>query len=144
MSDYMADAEALFRNFARRHSFAIIKVEEPGFDLLMRVPQQPGLSFELTLALQNDDEINIGLEEFWSYFFPFEEQRHAVSDALDALATGECRLAIHQQLGRVVKRVLERRFHGHWRPIYRDYPGIRIPFLRSKISYLYNQDARPR
>ena len=74
MVDYTADAEALFRDFARRHSFAIEKVDQPEVELLMRVPEQPGLSFELTLGLQNVDELNIGFEEFWSYFFPFEER----------------------------------------------------------------------
>ncbi|WP_435338020.1 hypothetical protein, partial [Acinetobacter sp. LH3_13] len=77
-------------------------------ELLMRVPRQQGLSFELTLGLQNKDELNIGFDDFWSYFFPYESQKQTVSDALDAIARGDCRLAVHTQLGRIVKRVLER------------------------------------
>jgi hypothetical protein len=144
MTDYTADAEALFRDFARRHSFTIEKVDEPNMELLMRVPQQPGLSFELTLGLQNNDELNIGFEKFWSYFFPYESSRQLVSDVLDALATGDCRLAIHAQLGGVVKRVLEQRSEGNWGPIYAAYSRIQIPFLGTKVSYLHNEDARPR
>lgn len=110
--DQTDDAEALFRDFARRHSLAIEKLAGAPVELLMRMPPQPGLSFELTLGLQNGDEVNIGFAEFWSYFFPYEEKRQIVSDALDGLAAGDCRLAIHTQLGGVVKRVLELRSNG--------------------------------
>ena len=64
-----------------------------------------------------------------------------MSDALDGLATGECRLALHLQLGRVVKRVLEQRIRGHWRPIYVA-RSLQIPFLGANISYLCNEDVR--
>jgi len=143
MPDYTADAEALFRGFAKRHSLSIERINQPNIELLMRVPQQPGLSFELTLGLQNQDELNIGFANFWSYFFPYESKQQIVSDALDALATGDCRLAIHTQFGRVVKRVLERRSNAHWQSIYTA-SMVRIPFLGTKTSYLRNDDARPR
>lgn len=141
MTDHTEDAETLFRDFARRHSFVIEKIDEPQVELLMRVPQQLGLSFELTLGLQNNDELNIGFEGFWSYFFPYETKRRIVSDALDALAAGECRLAIHTQLGGVVKRVLEQRSNGQWQPIYTAFARIQIPFLGAKTSYVHNDDA---
>jgi hypothetical protein len=142
MTGHVSQAEALFREFAERHSFVIEKVREPNADLLMRVPRQPGLSFDLTLGLQNIDELNIGFDEFWSYFFPFNHKRQIVSDALDALAVGQCRLAIHTQLGSVVKRVLEQSRGGKWEPIYTAVARIQIPLVGTKTSYLYNQDAR--
>ena len=142
MTDYAVEAEALFREFAERHSFAIEKIGQPNVELLMRVPRQPGISFDLTLGLQNTDELNIGFDEFWSYFFPFKDKRQIVSDALDALAVGNCRLAIHIQLGRVVKRVLEQNRSGKWEPIYTAFARIQIPLLGTKTSHLYNQDAR--
>ena len=144
MTDHTADAEALFRDFARRHSFAIEKVAEPQVELLMRVPPQPGLSFELMLGLQNSDELNIGFEEFWSYFFPYADKRQIVSDALDALAAGDCRLATHTQLGSVVKRVLEQRANGKWQPIYTAFARFEIPFLGTRIAYLQNESAPER
>ena len=144
MTNYTSDAETLFRAFARRHSFTIERVDEPGFELLMRVPRQPGLSFELELGLQNYDEINIGFEEFWSYFFPYEKARQIVSDTLDALAVGECRLAIHTQLGGVLRRVLEQRCNGHWEPIYTASSRVQIPLLGTRTSHLHNDDARSR
>jgi len=139
MIDHTDDAEALFRDFARRHSFAIEKLDGAPVELLMRVPPQPGLSFELTLGLQNGDEANIGFEEFWSYFFPYEKNRQTVSDALDGLVAGDCRLAIHSQLGGVVKLVLELRTNGTWQPIYTAFERIQIPLLKTKISYVRNE-----
>jgi len=143
MKDYTADAEALFRDFARRNSFTIEKVDEPDFELLMRVPRQPGLSFELTLGLQNNDELNIGFEDFWSFFFPYEKARQIVSDALDAIAAGDCRLVIHMQLGKVVKRVLEKRSSEQWHCIYTEHLRFGIPFLGTKTSFICNEAARP-
>lgn len=142
MTDNAGDAEALFRDLARRHSLAIEKVDEPNVELLMRVPPQPGLSFELTLGLHNGDELNIGIGEFWSEFFPYQNKRQLVSDALDALVAGDCRLAIHTQLGGVVKRVLEQRVNGVWQPIYTAFARIQIPFLRTRTSYVLNEGAR--
>jgi hypothetical protein len=142
--DYTAEAEALFRDFARRHSFAIETVDEPNMELLMRIPQQPGLSFELTLGLQNKDEVNIGFEKFWSFFFPYEDARQLVSELLDAIVAGDCRLATHEQLGWVVKRELEQRSVGNWRTVYTAYSLFKIPFLRTTVSYCYNEDAQQR
>jgi hypothetical protein len=142
MTNYADDAEALFRDFARRHSFAIEKVDEPNVELLMRVPPQPGLSFELTLGLQNSDELNVGFGGFWSYFFPYESKRQLVSDTLDAFVVGDCRLAIHAQLGGVVRRVLEQRFSGAWQPIYTACTRLQVPFIGTKTSYVLNEGAR--
>ncbi len=66
MTNYTDDAEALFRDFAQKHSFTIEKGDEPNVELMMRGPPQPGLSLELTLGLQNNDELNVGFGEFWS------------------------------------------------------------------------------
>lgn len=142
MKDFRPEAEALFRDFARRHSFVIERTSEPDDELFMRVPRQSGLSFDITLGLQNSDELNIGFEEFWSYFFPFEDRRQRVADLLDGLATGECRLATHRQFGFVAKQVLEHRRDGQWRTAYTAY-NLRVPFLGTKVTYLYNDDARP-
>ncbi len=137
------EAESLFRDFARRHSFTIERIDNAPIELMMRLSKQPGLSFELTLALQNGDELNIGFEKFWSYFFPYEKKRRIVLDALDAIASGDCRLAIHTQRGGVVRRVLEKLSDGLWQPIYVAHSGVKFPFLTTSITYLRNEDVRP-
>lgn len=142
MRDYTVDAEALFRDFAGRHSFTIERINEPNVELLMRLPKQQGLSFELTLGLQNSDELNVGFEGFWSYFFPFEEKRQLVERLLEGIASGECRLAIYRQFGGVAKRVLEQRSDGSWSAIYTAGSRWQLPFVRTGISYVHNEDAR--
>ncbi len=110
-------------------------------DLLMLVPRQQGLSFELKLGLQNQDEINIGFLEFWSYLFPFEEDDQTIRQILDGLVLGNCRLAIHLQRGRVIKRVLEHRDGKEWRTVSTQLLRYKLPFLKSNISYVSNDDA---
>lgn len=136
--DFTNEAEELFRAFAARHALAIEKLDEPNVELLMRIPAQRGLDFELTLGLQNNAEINVGFEEFWSYFFPFEKQRRNVEKALDGLMSGDTRLATHRQFGWVVKRVLEVNDSGTWKPIYHAYAVVQVPFIGTSISYLGN------
>jgi hypothetical protein len=141
--DNTAAAERLFRDFAARHAFTIEKLDEPHVELLMRVPEQPGLSFELTLGLQNRDELNIGFAGFWSYFFPFEKKVALVDSALDGIVTGECRLAIHRQFGRIVKHVLEQRNDGRWEVVYTALETfLYVPFVGTLISYRHNKCCR--
>lgn len=136
--DFTKEAEDLFRSFAARHGLAIEKLDEPNVELLMRVPAQRRLDFELTLGLQNGDEINVGFEKFWSYFFPFEKQQENVERALDGLMSDQTRLATHRQFGWIVKRVLEVCNEGKWRPVYQAYATVQIPLLGTSISYLRN------
>jgi hypothetical protein len=142
MYDRTADAEALFRDFASRHSLTIEKVDNPNVELLMRLPRQRGLSFELTLGLQNRDELNIGFEGFWSHFFPYAEKIGIVRSILEGITSGDCRLATHRQFGRVVKRVLEQRFDPSWREMYTAISHLQLPIIGTRVSYLYNEGAR--
>jgi hypothetical protein len=141
MRDHIREAEALFRDFAERHSLAIERFDEPNVELLMRVPRQPGLSFELMLGLQDGDVLNIGFERFWSHIFPFEQKRDLVAGLLDGVVTGECRLAIHRQFGFAVRRVLERRTNNAWEPVYNAL-GFGIPFVKTSVSYVCNEPPR--
>ncbi|MDX2237234.1 MAG: hypothetical protein NW203_06685 [Hyphomonadaceae bacterium] len=143
MKDHAADAEALFRAFAARNSLTIRKIDDPNVELVMEIPRQAGLSFDLTVGLQNGDELNIGFEGFWSYFFPFDQKRELVSLLLDGIVSGESRLAVHTQFGFVVKRVLERYADEDWEPIYHAL-GYGVPFMATKVAYVSNDDARSR
>ena len=129
--NYTREAQALFRDFAERHGLRIERVVDgPDVELLMRVPRQPGLSFDLILG-QDGDELNIGFARFWSYIYPFRQKRDLVASLLDGIVTGECRLAIHRQFGIVVRRVLERRTNAAWEPIYKAFEDSRrLPFVK--------------
>lgn len=138
--DHAAEAEALFRAFAARNSLSIRKIDEPNVELLMELPQQPGLTFDLSVGLQNGDELNVGFAGFWSYFFPFEQKCDLVSALLDEIVSGDCRLAVHRQFGFVVKRLLERRLGEAWQPVYSAL-GFAVPLIGAEVTYLSNHTA---
>jgi hypothetical protein len=144
MEHYTADAEALFRDFAARHELTIEQINEPNVELLMRLPAQRGLSFELTLGLQNTDELNVGFEGFWSYFFPFAQKHELVKDVLEGLMSGKCRLAVHRQFGVVVERTLEQRSNGSWTTLYTARSSFQLPFVGTQVSYVYNAGVHSR
>ncbi|MDP2046859.1 MAG: Sua5/YciO/YrdC/YwlC family protein [Deltaproteobacteria bacterium] len=49
------------------------------------------MSLPLTLGLQNSDELNFGVADFWSYFFPFDDVAREFGDHLDLiLEAGPC------------------------------------------------------
>lgn len=137
--DYSADAERLFREFAARHDLTIEKIDEPNVELLMRVPQQKGLSFEITLCCQNCDELNIGVAEFWSTFFPFEKVKQRVEAALDGLVLGECSVLTTWRSGRYVGGKLQRKADAGWETITIHVAGLRVPFLRTTTQRIANE-----
>ncbi len=141
MGGFVRDAESLFVDFSDKHNLVIEKTVQNNIELLMTVSRQKGLSFDLTLGLQNDDEINIGFCDFWSYFFPFKEQRIFVAALLDDLAVGNARLAVYKQFGRVVHRDLEQITAGNWKRVYREHCKMRIPLIGTEVSYVVNEQV---
>lgn len=140
-TDYTQSAEKLFREFASKHGLQIEKEDQQNIELIMTVPRQDGLSFELTLGLQNLDEINIGFDGFWSYFFPFEEKEQHVIEILDGIVDGTTRLVKRRQFGSVVVQDLELNCGDGWKRVYREYCGIFfVPFLPSHASIVSNSD----
>jgi hypothetical protein len=133
------EAESLFRAFALRHKLKIYKVDQSNIELFMIIPKQDGLSFELSLGLQNLDEINIGFEGFWSYFFPFADQQGRAFSILDAIVKGTCRLNIQKQFGKVRNRKLELLEHGQWIPVYNAVERLSWPVIRKTSEFIINQ-----
>lgn len=110
--DLIDEAEVFFTRFAQRHDLHIQKKAPVGM-FSWTVPRQPGLAFDLTLGLQNDDEINIGFEGFWSYYIPFHEVLVRVNEILDGIVSGRVRLVVYAS-----GRMLEEERDGGWRVIY--------------------------
>jgi hypothetical protein len=69
---HIAQAEALFARFANRQGLTYDVETGVPMEVCWTFPRQPKLSMPLTLGLQNGDELNFGVSDFWSYFFPFE------------------------------------------------------------------------
>lgn len=89
-ADHTAEAEALFRRFAERHGLAYEAETGVPTEVCWTFPEQPKLSMPLTLGLQNCDELNFGVSDFWSYFFPFEDVAEEFERAIDAWVMREC------------------------------------------------------
>ena len=104
-------------------------------------PEQPGLSLPLTLGLQNCDELNFGVSDFWSYFFPFEDVADKFEDVLNAWVAGNARVAIMP--GRV--RLLQVWEGEEWKAVY-GANGCLFPFRRWPLGFVKNfpdSSARP-
>ncbi|MFN9541738.1 MAG: hypothetical protein ACK59B_00920 [Alphaproteobacteria bacterium] len=137
MQDPATTARSLFTDFATSHGLSIRTIDEPNKDLLMEVPAQKGLAFNLRLGLQDTDRLNIGFEGLWMHFFPFSRKQDPVRALLDGIVDGSCRLAIHRQFGLVTSRVLERRVDGAWHPVYTAH-GLAIPFVPTHVTCIAN------
>jgi hypothetical protein len=93
MRDYSSEAEALFERLARRHGLRF-EIDATGpVEVWWTFPEQERLSLPVVLALQNNDELNFGVGDFWSYFFPFENVVEEFELAFDAWVAGNARIA---------------------------------------------------
>jgi hypothetical protein len=131
--DYTAEAEALFRRFAERHGLTYDVEADVPTEVCWTFPEQAKLSLPLTLGLQNCDELNFGVSDFWSYFFPFESVAEKFESILDAWVAGDARVAI--MLGR--GRLLQVREGDHWKAVY-GANGCLFPFRRWPRAFVKN------
>ena len=135
--DYTAEAEALFRRFAERHGLTYAVEADVPMEVCWTFPEQAKLSLPLTLGLQNCDELNFGVSDFWSCFFPFISVAEKFENILDAWVAGEARVAIMRGQG----RLLQVREGDHWKAVY-GANGCLFPFRRWPRGFVQN-DAGP-
>jgi len=103
-------------------------------DLSIGLPVQPGLKHRVWLALQNGDELCLGVGQFQGHWFPCsdpsvaEEYRKAVVGFL----TGSYRV-IDQFKGRIcIKTQLQKKVGNSWRRVYTTfYLPLPIPWKRT-------------
>lgn len=129
--DHSISAQELYISFAKRFGLRFEKETNKYGDKFLVVPKQEGLNFQITLGLTGLDEAHIGVDDFWSYIFPFPEKIDYLNNTLNGLYEGIVRLAEYQQFGRVTKRCL---LNGEDVKIYTEIVGIKIPFLKEKIT----------
>ena len=112
--DCTAEANALFHRFVERHGFTHEVDTAAPVEVLWHIPAQEGLSFPLTLGLQNWDELNFGVDDFWSYFFPFDAVASDFEQILDQWVSGNARVAV---VGKRA-RTLQTRDGDDWKSVY--------------------------
>ncbi len=133
MTDYSEEAAALFARFAERHRLVYSVEPDAPIEVLWEFPEQQGLSFPVTLGLQNGDELNFGVADFWSSFFPFERSASTFERALDAWVAGDARI-VRVALG---GRALQLCDGGQWKTIYR--ANCLLPVPRNPKRTITNQ-----
>jgi hypothetical protein len=89
--DFTEQVAALFTRFADRYGLRYTTIDAP-VELLWEFPIQPKLSHLIVLGLQNNDELNFGVGDFWSYFFPFEEKQIEFEKIIDKWVEGAARI----------------------------------------------------
>lgn len=115
--DFTDEAEELFTRFAQRHQLSYEVTDAP-VEIMWEFPVQAGLSLPIILALQNGDELNFGVGEFWSYFFPYPKQYTEFERILDRWMEGRARVI--SRAGFLWQtRDLEVLEDGEWKTTYR-------------------------
>lgn len=132
-ADYTTDAEALFERFASRHGLQYSVTPDAPIEVMWEFPEQPKLSLPITLGLQNFDELNFGVSDFWSYFFPFPDVAPHFESILDAWVEGEARV------GKTGwhSRILQVRNNDLWETVY-SAGGCLFPFQRKSRDFISN------
>ena len=115
MDHYIEEAEALFGRFAERHRLTYEATISGPIEVLWTFPTQERLTLPVTLGLQNGDELNFGVSDFWSFFFPYEEVESLFEHILDAWVLGQARVAVTGRWG----RVLQVQEEHCWKSVYR-------------------------
>lgn len=132
--DYTREAEVLFTRFAERHGLTYLVETGVPMEVCWTFPEQEKLFLPVTLGLQNGDELNFGVSDFWSYFFPFERVADTFERMLDAWVMGEARIAIMRGPG----RLLQVREEGEWKSLY-GADGCLFPLRWWPRGYVYNR-----
>ncbi len=130
--DYTDDAIKLFERFAAKHQLVYEVEDQAGFELLWNFPVQPKLAQLITLGLQNGDELNFGVERFWSYFFPFEDVAERFEFILDSWVEDRARVAVVGLGG----RKLQLKENGVWQTAYS--ADVFFPSWRKPKRYFSN------
>lgn len=89
--DFTVEATALFARFAAKHGLTYAAVDAP-VEVLWEFPVQAKLSRRIVLGLQNNDELNFGVEDFWSYFFPFTDKKSEFEYLINSWVEGAARI----------------------------------------------------
>ena len=133
LRDFTGDAQALFSRFAVRHGLTYEVETGRPLEVCWTFPKQPKLSLPLILALQGD-ELNFGVSDFWSYFFPFDQVADHFEHILDAWVAGDARIAITG----FQSRLLQIQEGGRWKTTYWA-DGLVFPLRWCPLGFVTNE-----
>lgn len=90
--DFTEQATALFTRFAHKHGLIYVAAVGAPIEVLWEFPIQHKLRRSIVLGLQNGDELNFGVGDFWAYFFPFDTRRVEFERVIDMWVEGDARI----------------------------------------------------
>ncbi len=118
-------ADRLFESIRAGHGGLEMRIEpDAGIsELEVTIKAQPGLKFDVTLALHNVDELHLGAGELWVSWFPctIDDVVRQYREAVDGLLSGRYRILEYRRWGHVVKAYLLRPSGSHWQNVHRYY-----------------------
>jgi hypothetical protein len=119
-TDAEAIARGVFAEIAER--FPALKLVENAnehVEISITIPVQPGLSCDVGLGLQNQDELHLYIGHLWMEWFPCTN-RDRVEEYLDAVTgflSGRYRVLEHYRRTKCYKAQLQKPENGKWRTI---------------------------
>jgi hypothetical protein len=131
--DFTIEATALFVRFAERHGLSYEIDNDAPVEVLWTFPAQSNLAHPIVLGLQNGDELNFGVVDFWSYFFPFEKVAEQFERIINAWIVGDARVAITGRRARLLQLWEAEK----WRTVYG--ANRLLPLLRSPSQTVENR-----
>ena len=105
---------AVFPNLTMR-----VHNDDDHVDLSMDIPEQPGLTFKVSLALQNSDELHLHAGHFWLEWFPCTDpiRVNQYVDVICGLLSGRYRILEHYRGNKAVKAELQVPEGSNWKTI---------------------------
>jgi hypothetical protein len=113
-----------------------VSFDHPELDAVAEFPPQPGLSFEVSINLQNLDELHLNAGELWTSWFPCgdEEVFRAFIDAVSGVLSGRYRVVQEFVFGISTGAELQRPAGNAWETITGNttmFPAL-IPWWRER------------
>jgi hypothetical protein len=138
------DAERFFVGLAERNGLSFIVKRQPYVELVVTLPAQPRLSFEIHLLLQNVDELCIQLKNYSSSYFPSAnpDKRACFEDAVQGLISGQYRILSHVRPKWTgwIKSHLQSREQNGWKNL-TTYRSFGFPFGRVVTTIVQNRNT---
>ncbi len=142
-TDYTDEAKSLFIEIAEKHELNYHFDEKAPVELLMEISAQPGLSLDLSMCLQNWDELWLWVDTGSFCMFPFDEKHDRYRQGVDGFISGN---------GRIVKKVqgpwnwqrgalLQIKTEKGWERVASGGNMFRMPFLSQSEVIVVNEEA---
>ena len=114
----------------------------PQLELVMDIPSQRGLSLDIHLNLQNEDELHLSVGSFWNSWFPCTKTEivELYIDAITGLISGRFRILEHLRGKRAVRAELQVFESGHWETV-SNWSTWALPWPQKSFSVIKNESA---